>query len=199
MSNLLIISGSPRPDSQSQKVAHYIGNLKVTGQWAKVTQFSLADTKLALVCDDATPEQQANSKALQQMATDADAVVIIAPEYGGMVPSQLKNLLLTLSNGELHHKPAMIVGVSSGMGGSYPIAELRSAGYKNAQVIYIPHHFILRNAGEFFNTPEAQSPLETELRDRLIASVQSLALYSDGLKSVREALNKISKSYPYGM
>ena len=51
-------------------------------------------------------------------------MAVVSPEWNGMVPSMLTNFFLLCSNNELAHKPGLLVGVSSGTGGSYPVAEL---------------------------------------------------------------------------
>ncbi len=61
------------------------------------------------------------------------------------VPAGLKNFFLMFSRFELGHKPAMIVAVSSGDGGAYPVAELRMSSYKNNRICYIPEQLNLRN------------------------------------------------------
>ena len=40
-----------------------------------------------------------------------------------------KNFFLHCNKGELSHKPALLVSISSGNGGSYPISELRSSNF----------------------------------------------------------------------
>ena len=51
---------------------------------------------------------------------------------------RLLNIFLLCGNGEFSHKPGLIVSVSSGNGGAYPIAELRSSSYKNTHIMWIP-------------------------------------------------------------
>ena len=67
-----------------------------------------------------------------------------------MAPAGLKNFFL-LAGSTLAHKPAMIVGVSSGRGGRYPIAELRSSSYKNTKVVYVPDHLYIDKCEDMLN------------------------------------------------
>ena len=53
----------------------------------------------------------------------------VVPEYGGMATPNSK-IFLVFNNGELFHKPGLIVSISSGNGGAYPVSELRSSSYK---------------------------------------------------------------------
>ena len=40
----------------------------------------------------------------------------MVPEWGGMVPSQVKNIFLLASNNEFAHKPGLIVTLSESLG-----------------------------------------------------------------------------------
>ena len=71
--------------------------------------------------------------------------VLVVPEYGGMASPNSKNLFLLANNGEFFHKPGLIVSISSGLGGAYPISELRSSSYKNSHIMWIPENIIIRN------------------------------------------------------
>ena len=68
----------------------------------------------------------------------SDAFIVISPEWHGMAPAGLKNFFLMWGKGELAHKPALIITVSSGDGGSYPVAELRMSSYKNNRICFLP-------------------------------------------------------------
>ena len=43
----------------------------------------------------------------------------------------------------------LIVSISSGNGGAYPISELRSSSYKNSHILWIPENIIIRNVKQF--------------------------------------------------
>src|SRR5690606_9950684 len=75
---------------------------------------------------------------------DCDGFVMVTPEWNGMVPAGLKNFFLLIRD-EFTHKAGMIVSVTSGISGSYPVAELRMSSYKNTRLCYIPDHVIVRN------------------------------------------------------
>ena len=74
---------------------------------------------------------------------------MVVPEYGGMATPIAKNLFLLCDDGELFHKPGLIVSVSSGNGGAYPITELRSSSYKNTHIMWIPENIIIRNVEDY--------------------------------------------------
>lgn len=67
---------------------------------------------------------------LRQLIGDADAVLIVTPEYNGSVPGQLKNALDWASRPRgaavLEGKPAMVISASpSSGGGAWALADLR--------------------------------------------------------------------------
>ena len=75
----------------------------------------------------------------------SDGFILVVPEYGGMSSPNAKNFFLICDNGELAHKPGLIISISSGNGGAYPVSELRSSSYKNTHILWIPEHIIIRN------------------------------------------------------
>lgn len=69
-------------------------------------------------------------RALRRLITEADAVLVATPEYNGSLPGQLKNALDWASrpfpDNALRHKPAAVVGASTGLFGAvWAQAELR--------------------------------------------------------------------------
>lgn len=201
---MCIISGSHRPQSGSNKTADYIAKrLPNLIERTEVDVIKLSDEALPL-WDESFYSQESDLSAQWQPLSDrlrmADAYVVISPEWAGMVPPGLKNLLLFSTRGEMSHKPALIVTVSSGQGGSYPVSELRSSGYKNSHICYIPEHIIVRHADQMFN--QASLPansLDQYIRDRLDYGLTLLNAYSDGLSLVRERGIINHEQYAYGM
>jgi chromate reductase len=131
----------------------------------------------------------------------ADAVVLITPEWSGMATPAAKNLLLLCDAGELAHKAGLIVSVSSGRGGSYPVAELRMSSYKNTRVCWIPDHLIIREVGAEVREPalwaegallaegEGGEPLAPTLsEERLRFCVETLCVYAEALRAARGRL-----------
>ena len=115
-----------------------------------------------------------------------------------MVPAALKNLLLLCST-ELTHKPALIVALSSGMGGAYPVAELRANSCKDTKVCYIPEVVIIRQVQLTLNGPVAENNYDLVTRQRLGYSLKLLAEYSKALALVRESGVVDIVNFPYGM
>lgn len=115
-----------------------------------------------------------------------------------MVPAGLKNFFLVLGK-ELAHKPAVIVGVSSSRGGSYPVVELRQSSYKNSFICYIPDHVIVRDVEKVLNPGDTSGPDDEFIRSKISYSLQILALYAQGLSLVRDSGKMDFKNFPFGM
>jgi hypothetical protein len=130
----------------------------------------------------------------------ADAIILVVPEWNGMVPPALMNLFLLAGRGELAHKPALAVTLSSGQGGAYPLAELRAYGYKNTRLCYIPDHVIVRFVENVLNEVDNISSEEDRLiRHRLAYSLNILDVYSTAFKQIRSSQVIDLINYPYGM
>ncbi|MBI4239194.1 MAG: NAD(P)H-dependent oxidoreductase [Deltaproteobacteria bacterium] len=201
---IAIISGSHRKEGQSAKVARYLQHV-VTMQCASDTTylFSLANNPLPL-WDEGVWAQAAQWKTLwgpiAQELRSADAVVVVSPEWSGMVPAGLKNFFLFCTPQELGNKPGLIVTVSASRGGAYPVNELRTSSYKNCAFCYIPEHVIVRQVGDMLNDPTTPaSPDDEYIRARLGYAVQMLRSYGEALRHVRESGIPDYQTYPYGM
>lgn len=188
--NLVIISASQRTQSQSVKVAQYMAE-SVTG-YEKVTHFDLCQYNLPLW--DGTQEgksvEQSDWPLLNEQISQADAFIMITPEWGGMASPLLKNVLLMCSGQDTGHKPVLLVGLSGGISGVYPIAELRMNAFKNNKLVAIPDHLIIRNVEEILNSDNESelSERDTQVRHRIGYSLHVLYHYSKASKSLRTNL-----------
>ncbi len=186
-----IISGSHRRDSQSEKVARFIRQtLEQQSICAETWLFSLAGNPLPLWDEsiwDADPEWERRLAPLSAELAASDAFVVIAPEWHGQVPSGLKNFFLMWGKGELAHKPALIVTVSSADGGAYPVAELRMSSYKNNRICYIPEQVIVRNVESVLNDDPAENDADADryFRERITFALRILREYGLALGQVR--------------
>ncbi|HVJ64783.1 MAG TPA: NAD(P)H-dependent oxidoreductase [Bdellovibrionota bacterium] len=199
-----IVSGSHRHLSESARVGEYIQNrlaaLKVS---TDTTLLDLGKTPLPL-WDEGVGEGEGVWKSewepVNNTAKMADIFVLITPEWAGMVTPAMKNFLLLASGtGALAHKPALIVTVSAGKGGGYPISELRASGYKNSMVCYLPEHIIVRHVGTMLKGETPQNEDDTYVRQRLDYALKLLGGYGKALKEVRAAGLVDLKTYPNGM
>jgi NAD(P)H-dependent FMN reductase len=200
-----IISGSHRNPSQSEKVARYIeSELSSSFDDIKPWVYALADNPLPLwdqtLWQD-NEEWNQRLAPLKQQLSESDGFVIIAPEWHGQVPAGLKNFFLMFNRFELGHKPALIVTVSSGDGGAYPVAELRMSSYKNNRLCYIPEQLVLRNIEQILNDKSEDNAAEADayFRERISWSLGILRGYSVALKSMRETTEIHHDKFGNGM
>ncbi|WP_017938316.1 NADPH-dependent FMN reductase [Zestomonas thermotolerans] len=198
MLNYAIVSGSGRANSQSAKVARYLRQrlIELGKTREDLSQvIDLGQNPLPLwPAEDTGPWSQ-----YAELLQVADAVIVIAPEWHGMACPAIKNFFLYASKTELAHKPALLVGVSSGIGGAYPISELRSSGYKNCRLCYIPEHLIVRRAEKVLNEGEPASEDDALLRARIDYDLDILARYAEALKPVRAAIDMSNPAFANGM
>ncbi len=202
---ITIISGSHRTASQSEKVARHIESVfRESHPDVEPSIYSLASNPLPLwdesiwEGDETWTERLA---PLKQQLSDSDAFVVIAPEWHGQVPAGLKNFFLMFNRFELGHKPALIVGVSAGTGGAYPIAELRMSSYKNNRLCYIPEQLIIRDVEKVLNEQPTDNDVESDsyYRGRIEWSLEILKGYGKALAAMRAETKVHHDSYTNGM
>lgn len=198
-----VLSGSHRVEAQSLKVARYLEvALPQEVQGAEVFLYSLSGNPLPF-WDEAhggAPDElwEPISRELQA----ADALVIVSPEWNGMATPGVKNFLTLCSATEIGHKPGLIVTVSAGRGGSYPVAELRMSGTKNNRLAWLPEHVIVQHVENSLNSPDGSPDLAKEdstIRARLRYGARLLGAYATALRAVRASGVVDHKTFRSGM
>ncbi len=195
-----IIIGSHRLNSQSDKVGEWVSSaLQMEGVEAGL--ISLSGNPIPLWSEGVFGGDE-NWKAIWQPISSrlkaADGFVFITPEWGGMVPPGLKNFLLLCSPKEVGHKPALIVSISAGEGGAYPVAELRSLGYKNNRIMFIPEHVIIRHVEQFTGFESACESETNNVAERLTYALKVVKLYAEATRDIRFSEVIDFKKFPYG-
>lgn len=203
---IAIISGSHRVESQSKKVANFIQEM-LHAEFKNNIETLILDlgsnplpdwdeSKWDEKCEKWKTEWQPISQQLRECS----AFVVVCPEWGGMVTPRLKNLFLLCDDYELSHKPGLIVSVSSGRGGSYPVAELRMSSYKNTYILWLPEHVIIQNVDNVLNEIfKSSSESDDYIQSRLLYSLRLLNEYADKLSMVRQSGLLNHEKFPYGM
>jgi azobenzene reductase len=201
MTKIGIVVGSIRENSQSSRISEYAqSRLMEIDPTVEVEIFSLKDLEIPLWSEDKWSPRSDMSKdwaAVSRRLKSCDGFTVVVPEWAGMAPPHLKNFLLMCDKGELAHKPATLVSISSGMGGAYPIAELRMSGYKNNFIMWLPDHLILRNVADLF-VSDAPTELDISVTARIDYSLTYLVQTSIALKPVIAEYQDI-KTYKFGM
>ncbi|PKF63293.1 NADPH-dependent oxidoreductase [Psychromonas sp. psych-6C06] len=199
---LLIISGSHRKDSQTAKVANYINSQK--SSFTKSDHIDLCELDLPFW--DASSDYKSSNEAwlgLSEKMHQADAFILMTPEWAGTASPLIKNLLLMSELADTAHKPVMLVGTSSGINGAYPVAELRMNGLKNTKLIAVPDYLIVRNVDQVLNENSAVTEHDISMRKRIDYSLMMLNEYAQAMRPIREGFFKQEKSlqqrYAFGM
>jgi len=187
---LSIITGSHRKESQSAKVGNYIKKfLENTSLFKEIYFLDLAHSEIPFWDEGVWNKDEKWEKIWNPIKVElrsSDAYIFVTPEWGGMVPAKLKNFLLLPKADVTGHKPALIVAVSSGFDGSYPVNELRTSGYKNTKLCFIPDHVIIRHVEIVLNNyNKAEDDSDIRIRNRLNHAVEMLYHYCKAFKQLR--------------
>ena len=201
--HIAIIVGSHRHASQSARVAAYVAkDLARIDPAVTVDTIDLAGNPLPL-WDESVWQGDSALAALWKPYRDrmrkADGFVIVSPEWAGMVPPGLKNLLLLAGPKEVGHKPALIVAVSAARGGSYPVNELRTSGYKNSRLVCIPEHVLVQDVADVLQGESPAGDRDAWLRRRIEFANRILLEYARALAPIRTSGLTENADFPYGM
>ncbi|WPN72053.1 NADPH-dependent FMN reductase [Pseudomonas germanica] len=184
--HIVLLSGSNRSNSQSIKVAHYLRErLEALELCDSSELIDLASSPLPLWPEEDTQKAWSVQQSILKKAT---ALIVISPEWNGMACPALKNFFLYAGLSELGHKPALLVGVSAGLGGAYPITELRASSYKNSRILYLPEQLIIRNVESMFNSECPSDENDMRIRARADWVLHVLCQYNDALRTMRAAI-----------
>ena len=195
-----IISSSHRTNSQSKRISHLLNNnLLNIHSSLEIFFLDLADASLPLWSPDKKNGKGVWGETWNSISDNlnkSDGFILVVPEYGGMATPAAKNVFLLCGNGEFAHKPGLIVSISSGNGGAYPIAELRSSSYKNTHLMWIPENIIIRNVEEY-NPGAHGDNIPQWLDDRINYVLNLFLAYAANMKPLRELINR--KDFGNGM
>ena len=208
--NILLIASSQRADSKSLAVAQYVqkhllnDKAEIDSSILDISLFPFLLDHYGTGRDNAESLAHNKAQVLAQLYA-CDAVVFVVPEWGGMIPPALVNLLLLTANGSanglpLGHKPAFAIGISASGGGSNPISLLKGYAAKNSHLTWLPLHAIIENVDDFLNqawAPQLDNRV-SQVQSRLSVGLQSLAIYAKQLANVRDELVELSKVHPFG-
>lgn len=198
-----IVSGSTRVNSQSIKVSKYIKYILEEKLSGTVYLLNLAQANFKFWDEsfwDKNVEFDINWSVAKKELEQSDAIIIVAPEWNGMIPPALKNFFHLAVRGEIKNKPGLIISVSSGPNGVYPITELRLNTYKNSFFCYIPHHVIVRYVGTVLNDLNVYENDEDKIiRERIESSLKVLVEYASAFKTIRNSDAVKNFPFPFGM
>ncbi|MCW7492731.1 NAD(P)H-dependent oxidoreductase [Leptospira sp. 2 VSF19] len=198
---ICLIAGSHRKNSQTLKVGKFLAEI-LKSKGIEITLFDLGGNPLPL-WEPTMWEKDSDIKKFwleySEGLGSADAYVFLSPEYAGMASPALKNFFLYLTGSDISHKPGLIITVSSGMGGSYPNAELRMSSYKNTRIVYLPDHVIVRHVESVLNSENPENKDDEYIRSRLTYTLNVLVEYAKAFANVRQSGVIDIKTYPFGL
>ena len=202
--NIVIVAGSGRQTSQSIRLAQWIANKFETSE----TSYNVLDLyeyrELINYYEHDKPTELNKTKTrMLDIIDKADGVIIVSPEWGGMLPPLLHQFLLLNAYGSadnrlpLANKPCSIVGISSSGGGHNPISLIKGYGAKNTHLSWLSEHVVINNVDIFIDSPTNHVHYE-ELLSRLHIMCEVQSIYAQQLKPVRSKLNVLSSKHPFG-
>lgn len=195
----VIISGSNRKNSQSLRVAQFLKGRIDSLTPLKSEIVDLHDFPFSVNPDDNYfGKHDTHFHRLSKIIEEADSLVIISPEWSGCASPILKALLIFIGRAAAY-KPALLVGVSSGRGGSFPIAELKSNGNKNNFLSFLPEYLIFRGVEQLFKNSPPTDKEEIYIHERSDYAIKILAEFTKAYQSIRSSGVLDLKKYSYGM
>lgn len=184
-----IIVGSHRKESQSAKVGNFLAQ-KLKDMAVQTWTLDLGKTPLPIWQEsfwDGGPEWDSIWKPIDSELRGCEGFVTITPEYAGMASPALKNFFLYAGVAQLGHKPSLLVGVSAGRGGAFPVDELRGSSYKNSKLCHIPEQLLFRDTEHLLNPGDPVSQEDSYIRERSAYALRVLLGYAEALSEVRES------------
>jgi len=174
---VLAISGSLRRDSLNTRLLRAAADLAPSGVEVELLDPSVIKELPIYDQDDDSVTPPVAARRLRGAIRMADAILISTPEYNGSIPGGLKNAIDWASRpfqtGALTHKPAAVVGASTGLFGAvWAQAETRKA-LSIAGADVLEDEFPLGQADIAFD--DDGGLLEPELSERLSEIVGRLA------------------------
>ena len=197
-----LISGSHRTQSESARVTRYLEDRVKTLISAESFRLELTNNPLPMwdesIWNDGEIWKDSWLPVAKEIAS-SDALIWVVPEWNGMLPSGVVNLLHLCSAKEVSHKPALIVSISSSRNGAYPISQMRMNTSKNNRMLYIPEHLIIRDVKQMLVGDDPAHEDDQYLRQRIDYCLKILEQYAIALRQVRDSGVIDHKAFPNGM
>lgn len=189
---LQVIIGSIRENRSTPQIAKWIASVAAETEGNEVELVDLADYPMPLFDEGGSPQFVPNrqprpevKKWLDKVA-EADAYILVTPEYNRSTSPVLKNAIDYLDF-QFEKKPVALVGHGS-TGGAQAIANLRMA-LPGVLAVTIPRATFLIRAS---NMIDVEGKLDPEVADSPVSPLPALQLmladlrwYSDALTAAR--------------
>jgi len=192
MSKLLVIVGSTRPGRAADRVVPWVMSRARAHDALDTELADLRDWPLPMfaehvgtIGDLADPTySEPIVRAWNKKVKQADAFLVITPEYNHSVPGGLKNAIdsVWLSYG-FRNKPVAAVGYSSGVGAGIRAIEHLAHVFLEAEAVPLRNTVVIPFVGTAFD--EDGEPVDPETGIRLEVMLDDLAWWSSALEKAR--------------
>ncbi len=183
---ITLVCASSRSNSQSLKITKYLEK-SLADNNVDTNIIDLNQLKLPIYDDSDEGSWKTEWGVVSKNLEQSDGFIVVSPEWNGMAGPGWFNMLHYVDH-ELAHKPLMLVGVSSGMGGVYPLADMRLLGSKNMHFCITPESLRIANVEKLFNDREmGKDAPDYSVKQRAEYCLKVLIEYAVALKSVRES------------
>lgn len=190
---LQIIVGSTRPNRVSDRIAKWVAKEAADLADTQVELIDLADYPLPMLDEHISPQYNPNRQPNEQAkkwlakAGEADAYVIVTPEYNRSIPAVLKNALDYIDF-QFAKKPVAIVAHGS-TGGAQAVSHLRGI-IPGLQAVTVPAATYLIGRGNEMIDEEGNLNAELKAqpygpRAALQNTLQQTKWYGDALAAAR--------------
>lgn len=168
MFHIAIISGSVRTGRQSHRVAQYFMNYITARQLATAEILDLAAYRFPVLEErlSHTPSPGKEEKEFAARIMNADAVIVVFPEYNGGYSASIKNAIDLLYN-EWYHKPVGLASVSNGNFGGMNAMSLLQTVFLKIRAVPVSATFPVPLVQENFD--EQGNPANKETTDKRAA------------------------------
>jgi NAD(P)H-dependent FMN reductase len=194
MSKLLVIVGSTRPGRAADLVVPWVMSRARAYRGFDVELADLRDWPLPIftehagtIGDLADPTySEPLVRAWNQKVKQADAFIVVTPEYNHSIPAVLKNAIdsVWLSFG-FRNKPVAAVGYSGSIGAGIRAIEHLAHVFVEAEAVPLRNTVVIPFVREAFGADG--EPVDPELGIRLQVMLEDLAWWSAALENARAA------------
>jgi NAD(P)H-dependent FMN reductase len=194
MSKLLVIVGSTRPGRAADLVVPWVMSRARAYRGFDVELADLRDWPLPIftehagtIGDLADPTySEPLVRAWNQKVKQADAFIVVTPEYNHSIPAVLKNAIdsVWLSFG-FRNKPVAAVGYSGSIGAGIRAIEHLAHVFVEAEAVPLRNTVVIPFVREAFGADG--EPVNPEMGIRLQVMLEDLAWWSAALENARAA------------
>lgn len=173
---ILIVSCSLHPESRSRRLAGELESIWRATDRAEISTLDLRDLKLP-ACDGTSAYGHPDTVKLQEIFTDADAVVLAVPIYNYDINAAAKNAIELAGR----HLTGKVVGFLCSAGGerSYmSVMAVANSLMLDFRTVILPR-FVYAGKGDVSDSGE----LSTEIRERIAQFGEEFLVLAQALQS----------------